>query len=232
MAQRRMFSLKVVDTDAFLDMPMSAQLLYFHLSMRADDDGFVANPKKIMRMLGNQDDDYRVLIAKRFIIPFESGVCVIKHWRIHNYIQSDRYCKTQYVREMKTLKIDEKTNKYSIKTKEDENVYILDTQDRLGKDRLDINNSDESPKLKPIKSLYDQLGIKQSTKKVERWQDEASNMIKEMNIPEDKISSVFKCFRDNPEISKMALRDCKELGKMNVFYFFKIYNEEIKKFKK
>ena len=82
-----MFSLKVVDTDAFLDMPQSSQLLYFHLAMRADDDGFVSNPKKIMRMLGTQDDDIKVLVLKKFIIPFESGICVIKHWRIHNYIQ-------------------------------------------------------------------------------------------------------------------------------------------------
>jgi hypothetical protein len=71
MAQRRMFSLQIIDSDAFLDMPQSAQLLYFHLSMRADDDGFVSNPKKIMRMIGSQDDDVKVLLAKRFILSFE-----------------------------------------------------------------------------------------------------------------------------------------------------------------
>ena len=86
MAQRRMFSLKVIDTDEFLDMPQSSQLLYFHLAMRADDDGFVSNPKKIMKITGSGDDDAKVLTAKNFIIPFESGVCVIRHWRIHNYI--------------------------------------------------------------------------------------------------------------------------------------------------
>lgn len=107
MAKKRMFSLQIVDTDAFLDMPHSSQLLYFHLSMRADDDGFVSNPKKMMRMIGSQEDDYKVLLAKRFIIPFESGVCVIKHWRINNYIRSDRYTETAYTEEKKSLHLKE-----------------------------------------------------------------------------------------------------------------------------
>ena len=133
MAQRRMFSLKMVDTDAFLDMPTTSQLLYFHLSMRADDDGFVSNPKKIMRMIGSSDDDIKVLVSKAFIIGFESGVIVIKHWRINNYIQSDRYLPTNYLEEKKLLKIKE-NNAYSLK--EGEDVYKMDTQVRLGKVRL------------------------------------------------------------------------------------------------
>lgn len=95
--------MKIIDSDAFTDMPQSSQLLYFHLGMRADDDGFVSSPKKIIRMVGSADDDYKILIAKRFIIPFESGVCVIKHWRIHNYIQNDRYKETVYLDEKKSL---------------------------------------------------------------------------------------------------------------------------------
>lgn len=143
MAQRRMFSMKIVDTDAFLDMPQSSQLLYYSLAMRADDDGFISNPKKIMRMLGSGDDDYKVLIGKKFIIPFESGVCVIKHWLIHNLIRTDRYSSTQYVKEMSKLIIDPKTKKYSYR----ENDVIpngnqLATQDRLelGKDREEDTN--------------------------------------------------------------------------------------------
>ena len=89
MAERRMFAKTIIDSDSFLDMPLSTQALYFHLSMRADDDGFLNNSKKIQRMVGCSDDDLKLLIAKRFIIPFESGVVVIKHWRIHNYIRSD-----------------------------------------------------------------------------------------------------------------------------------------------
>ena len=96
MAQRRMFAKTIVDSDAFLEMPQSSQLLYFHLSMRADDEGFVNQPKAIMRVCGAKDDDLRILVAKKFIIPFESGVVVIKHWKIHNYIQSDRFKETTY----------------------------------------------------------------------------------------------------------------------------------------
>lgn len=91
MAERRMFAKTIIDSDLFLDMPMSTQLLYFHLAMRADDDGFVNSPKKIQRIIGGSDDDIKILISKQFIIPFESGVVVIKHWKIHNYLRSDRY---------------------------------------------------------------------------------------------------------------------------------------------
>ena len=96
MAERRMFAKTIIDSDAFLDMPLSAQALYFHLSMRADDDGFINNPKKIQRVIGGSDDDLKLLIAKRFLLPFESGVVVIKHWKIHNFIRTDRYKPTVY----------------------------------------------------------------------------------------------------------------------------------------
>ena len=99
MAERRMFAKTIIDSDAFLDMPLSTQALYFHLSMRADDDGFINNPKKIQRMVGCSDDDLKLLCAKNFIIPFESGIVVIKHWRIHNYIRNDRYKPTTYADE-------------------------------------------------------------------------------------------------------------------------------------
>jgi len=98
-----MFSLNIVDTDAFLDMSQGSQLLYFHLAMRADDEGFIGNPKKIMRMIGTNDDDYKVLVVKKFIIPFESGVCVVKHWLIHNTIRMDRFNPTTYGKEKSQL---------------------------------------------------------------------------------------------------------------------------------
>ena len=91
MAERRMFAKSVIDSDLFLDMPPTTQMLYFHLAMRADDDGFINNPKRIQRMIGASDDDMRILVAKRFILIFESGVIVIRHWKLHNYIQKDRY---------------------------------------------------------------------------------------------------------------------------------------------
>ena len=105
MAERRMFAKTIIDSDAFLDMSMSAQALYFHLAMRADDEGFVNNPKKIQRMVGAADDDLKILRAKRFIIGFESGVIVIKHWKIHNYIQGDRYKPTVYQAERALLAV-------------------------------------------------------------------------------------------------------------------------------
>ena len=114
MAERRMFAKTIIDSDAFLDMPLSTQSLYFHLSMRADDDGFVNNPKKIQRMIGASDDDLKVLLAKHFLIPFETGIVVIKHWRIHNYIQKDRYKETTYQEEKAMLEIKE-NNAYTLK---------------------------------------------------------------------------------------------------------------------
>ena len=107
MAERRMFAKTIIDSDAFLDMPLSAQSLYFHLSMRADDDGFLNNAKKIQRMIGSADDDLKLLLAKNFIIPFESGVVVIKHWKIHNYIRNDRYKPTVYSEEKAQLSCQE-----------------------------------------------------------------------------------------------------------------------------
>lgn len=107
MAEKRMFTQKIIDSDAFLDMPLSAQALYFHLAMRADDDGFVNNPKKITRYIGSAEDDLKLLLAKRFIIIFDSGVIVIKHWRMHNAIKKDRYHPTDYREEYASLETKE-----------------------------------------------------------------------------------------------------------------------------
>lgn len=133
MAERRMFAKSIIDSDAFLDMPLSAQCLYFHLAMRADDDGFINNPKKIQRMVGASEDDLKLLIAKRFIIVFDTGVVVIKHWRIHNYIQKDRYHETNYIEEKSRLSIKD-NGAYTMDTPCIQDGYSLDTQVRLGKD--------------------------------------------------------------------------------------------------
>lgn len=107
MAERRMFAKTIIDSDAFMDMPLSTQALYFHLSMRADDDGFVNSPKKIQRMIGASEDDLKLLIIKRYILTFDSGVIVIKHWRINNYLRNDRYKETVYVEEKSSLTVKE-----------------------------------------------------------------------------------------------------------------------------
>lgn len=103
MAERRMFAKVIVDTDAFLDMPLSTQALYFHLGIRADDEGFVSNPKRIQRLIGAADDDLRLLISKRFVLAFRSGVIVIKHWRISNTLRKERIKPTLYQEEKSTL---------------------------------------------------------------------------------------------------------------------------------
>ena len=117
MAERRMFAKTIIDSDAFIDMPLSTQALYFHLSMRADDDGFINNPKKIQRMIGASDDDLKMLIAKRFIIPFDSGIVVIKHWKIHNYIRGDRKKETVYPEEMALL-TEKENGAYTLRVEE------------------------------------------------------------------------------------------------------------------
>ena len=135
-----MFAKTIVTSDAFLDMPASTRCLYFLLGMVADDDGFVNNPKSIMRQAGSTTDDMNLLIAKRFILNFQSGVVVIKHWCIHNTIQKDRYKETKYLDEKALLALDE--NKAYTEAVSDvypeciQAVSNPDTQVRLGKDRL------------------------------------------------------------------------------------------------
>ena len=114
MAKRRMFSLDVVDTDKFTDMPISAQALYFHLGMRADDDGFVSSPKRIMNGIGSSADDMTILQAKGYVIPFQAGVCVITDWKRNNQIKSDRYQATAYVEELSMLTVDPNTKQYAL----------------------------------------------------------------------------------------------------------------------
>lgn len=142
MAERRMFAKTIVLSDAFLDMPMSARCLYFTLGMLADDDGFVNSPKSIMRQVGASIDDMNILLARKFILAFESGVIVIKHWRIHNYIQKDRYKGSKYIEEKSTLAVDEN----GAYTECIQDVSIPDTQVRLGKVSLGkVNNIGDIP---------------------------------------------------------------------------------------
>ena len=144
MAQKRMFTMKIVDSDAFLDMPLSTQCLYFHLNMRADDDGFVGNAKRIMRMIGASDDDMKVLLAKRFLIMFDDNVIVIKHWWLHNTLTKDRYHETAYTDEKAQLII--KENKaYSIKKAkcyQNDNKMLTETDNKMLTKCYQNDNSD------------------------------------------------------------------------------------------
>lgn len=141
MAQRRMFSLRIVDTDNFLNMPISARLLYYDLSMRADDDGFVDCPQKILKFIGCSEDDLKILIAKKYVFYFESGICVIKDWKIHNYIQKDRYQETLYQKERQFLQVNN-DGAYEACT---QNVSNMDTQVRIGKVRDNIHLVQKQP---------------------------------------------------------------------------------------
>jgi len=157
---RRMFSKAITDSDAFLDMPLSTQALYFHLSMKADDDGFVNNPKRIQRLIGASDDDFKLLIAKSFILTFESGVIVIKHWRINNWIRADRKIGTTYTEELDMLRIKD-NGAYSLETLENREVQPSDNQmptkcqpsDNPIKSILLVDNNNYNPleEVKPIK---------------------------------------------------------------------------------
>lgn len=160
MAARRMFAKIIVDSDLFIDMPVTSRLLYYDLGMRADDDGFVNAPKKIMRMIGASQDDLKILVQRGFIIPFDSGVIVIRHWRVHNYIPKDRYHETTFREEMKTLSIKENREYISQFDNEADTECIhgvyeadteciqdeskMDTQIRIDKNRVDKNSIDKS----------------------------------------------------------------------------------------
>ena len=155
MAERRMFAKTIVLSDAFLDMPLSARCLYFTLGMLADDDGFVNSPKSIMRQAGASTDDLNLLMAKRFILAFDSGVIVIKHWRIHNYIQKDRYKESKYMEEKATLMIDQN----GAYTECIQDVSTLDTQVRLGKDRVRIELGEVIEEAEPPKATRHKYGL-------------------------------------------------------------------------
>ena len=150
-----MFAKSIIDSDAFLDMSVTARLLYYDLSMRADDDGFVNSPKKIMRMVGASEDDLRMLAARKFIIPFENGVVVIKHWRIHNYIRKDRYNETHYSEQKEMLELDENGSYRLVDQRSTDGLPMVDqrlTQVRLGKDRLVKDNIKKS-----AEALFDEI---------------------------------------------------------------------------
>ena len=167
MAERRMFAKTIIDSDAFLEMPLTSQALYFHLSMRADDEGFINNPKKIARMIGAADDDLRVLASRKFIIPFESGIVVIKHWKIHNYIRRDRITPTVYEDERQQLTTKDNgaytTCDGQVADKCQSSGSQMSAQVRLGKDRLGKDSIESKrftrPTLDEIRSYCAENGL-------------------------------------------------------------------------
>ena len=195
MSERRMFAKTIIDSDSFMDMPLSTQALYFHLSMRADDDGFINNPKKIQRMVGCGEDDLKLLIAKRFIIPFESGIVVIKHWKIHNYIRNDRYKPTVYVEEKSMLETKD-NNGYTLKNNVGiPNGYQMETQVRLGKDSIGKDNNKYIDEIEPpvinesiedFTNSYEEEREKVPQKEKENYSEIVKEVVEYLNLKTGK----------------------------------------------
>lgn len=166
MSKKRMFSRQVTESDAFTSMPLSSQALYFHLGLNADDDGFINAPKRVQRMVGASDDDLSLLIVKNFIIPFESGVMVVKHWRLNNYIRSDRYVPTVYTEERNML-VEKKNKVYTLK-----NTQGIPSDNQTGAQyRLDKNRLNKSCCLEGEEKLINRLSENESEILFSRYED-------------------------------------------------------------
>lgn len=204
MAKRRMFSLDIIDTDLFQEMPQTSRLLYYELCMRADDDGFVGSPKKIQKMVGCNDDDFRVLIAKQFVIPFETGVVVIKHWKIHNYIRTDRYKETIY-REEKNKLQQEDNGMYTVGIP---NVNQRYTQVRLGKVSIGKSNIYiDEPKTE--KKVF----CKPTIEEVKAYCDERHNNIDAQHFIDYYESNGWKVGKNSMKNWKAAVRTWEQRSK-------------------
>lgn len=199
-----MFSLQIVDTDAFLDMPLSTQALYFHLTMRADDEGFVNNPKKILRLVGCQEDDLKILLAKKFILSFESGIVVIKHWLIHNTIRMDRFNQTVYTEERKLLDIKENksyTLNKGLATSWQPNGNQLATQVKLSKVKLsnNIQSSSNEDNYKQILEYWNKGQVIIHSKVSDNCKKSIDKWLKEFTLEELKtaIRSYAETYHDD-----------------------------------
>lgn len=192
MARKRMFSLLVVDTDEFLDMPSSTQSLYYHLGMRADDDGFVSSPRKIVKLVNCSDDDLKLLIAKGFIIPFDSGIIAIKHWKLNNDLKKDRYTPTIYLNEKSTLRVN-KNKVYSIvgnnlETKWIQNGNKLDTQYSTDKNSIDKYSIEKYSKEyieQKQEENQEQIQEQKQVKKEKKPKETHNSIIENYTINED-----------------------------------------------
>ena len=215
MAEKRMFTQKIIDSDAFLDMPLSTQALYFHLNMRADDDGFINNPKRIQRTIGASDDDLKLLIAKRFVICFENGVIVIKHWRMHNTLRKDRYNPTQYQEQFAMLDVKD-NNAYTEKpvnqlaTTWQPNGNHLEPQysiDKYSRDKESIvedsipesDDSESSPKpSKPVKHKYGEYkNVLLTDEELEKLKDEYFDWEERIERLSSYVASTGKSYKSH-----------------------------------
>lgn len=227
MAERRMFAKCIVESDAFLDMPLTTQALYLHLGMNADDDGFVGSPKKVVRECGANEDDLKILLGKRFILGFETGIVVIKHWKMNNYIQKDRYKKTVYQEELKTLQVKNNGSYTELDTNCIQNGYNLDTQVRLGKVSIGKDNNKVSKK--ENKKSFDEL-IDNFTKNPELREELKNHLIvrkqKKASLTNRAIELELKTLQNlsqNEEVQIEIVRQSIERGWIG---FFEVKNSK------
>jgi len=157
LAEKRMMSKSIIETDKFMDMPMSAQCLYFHLLLRADDDGFIVSPKRTMRSIGCTDDDMKILIAKSYVLAFESGVIVVKHWRIHNYVKRDRY-KQSSIPESKLIMLDENREYQYLEPKRNQSGTSLEPKRNQSGTSLEPKRNQSGTSLEPKRSKEEHEG--------------------------------------------------------------------------
>lgn len=214
---RRMFSDEITSTDAFLDLPKGSQLLYFHLGMSADDDGFVANPKMVMRVIGSSEDELKVLFAKKFLLAFDNGVCVVKHWRINNFIRKDIYKETKYLNEKSQLYLRENGSysfneqgalpvpkgHFQIKDIDFVNASLTTRQLREGKVSIDKIREDKKEAslsfLKEIpKEVIDEF--------LEKFKVEKANIITKANALHDYCEAKGKRYKNYKSFLANALR--------------------------
>lgn len=204
MAERRMFAKTIIDSDAFLEMPATSQLLYFHLGMRADDDGFVNKPKSIMRLIGGKEDDMNVLFARKFIIPFESGIVVVKHWKIHNYIRNDRYKPTKYEREKSLLNIKE-NGAYTLQEKRNYDKRGIPTVNQLPTDCQPtdipvVGEMDTQVRLGKVRDSIDKDSINTICQELEESAPDSMRILLPLvdgsfyEVPDDKIQNWTAAF--------------------------------------
>lgn len=199
MAQKRMFTMKIVDSDAFLDMPLSTQCLYFHLNMRADDDGFIGNPKRIQRIIGASEDDFKLLVAKHFILIFDNGVIVIKHWKMHNYIQSDRYVPTQY-QEEKSMLYEKKNKSYTL----DSHKGIESINNKEAETKCIQNNNDSETECLQNVSTDIDLDIEKDLVK--------KHIVHESHALFEKLWSLYPLKRGKGQVSNAAKKRLLDIG--------------------
>lgn len=214
MAEKRMFTQKIIDSDPFTEMPLSAQALYFHLNMHADDDGFVNNPKKISRSIGAAEDDLKLLIAKRFIIAFENGVVTIKHWRMHNTLKKDRYKPTQYQEQFALLDVKgnnaytEKSNVSNLEPEWNQTGSKVEPQysiDKISIDKISIeesilSDSDQSKpkKPKPVKHKYGEYdNVLLTDDELQKLKTEYSDYVERIENLSAYIASTGKVYKSH-----------------------------------